>query len=114
MAYVCYSHKKIITVCGIFTLCVVQGSVSILGATLTASIPQMAYPVYAPQSHSLPVITGLKRKRSKHTEAIIHLKNYSPGIERFALICPFTEMLFNAPTNSIFMSPNAPTFHVLL
>jgi polynucleotide 5'-hydroxyl-kinase GRC3/NOL9 len=92
---------------------VVQGSISILGAKLSASSPATSYPVYAPQSHSLPVITGLKSKKTRTTESIIYLKTHRPGIHRLPEICPFAEHLFNPPGNSIAVFPKDPSFHIL-
>jgi len=93
---------------------VVEGSISILGAKLSASSSTtISYPVYAPQSHSLPIITGLKSKKAKTTESVIRLKSHRPGLQRLHEICPFAEHLFNPPANSIAVSPKDSSFHVL-
>lgn len=91
----------------------VQGSVSILGAKLPASSPATSYPVYAPHSHSLPVITGLKSKKTRTTESIIHLKTHRSGIHRLPAVCPFTERLFDPPANSVAVSSEDASFHIL-
>jgi polynucleotide 5'-hydroxyl-kinase GRC3/NOL9 len=100
-------------------LSVVKGNVSVLGTELIASIPPLSHPIYAPQSHSLPVIAGLKPRKSKtsrtskDTDAIIYLKNYSSGIEHLPEICPFTENLFKPSSGCITVAPKDPTFHIL-
>jgi polynucleotide 5'-hydroxyl-kinase GRC3/NOL9 len=91
----------------------VQGTISILGAKLTASTPAVAYPVFSPQSHSLPGITGLKSKKNRNIESVIHLGTFRPGIHGFPRVCPFTEHLFDPPANSITVSPKESSFHIL-
>lgn len=89
-----------------------QGSVSILGAKLSVSTPVIFYPVYAPLSHSLPVIEGLKSDKAKSSESVIQLRSHNSGIERLSEICPFAESL-QPPAHSITVSPKIPTFHIL-
>ena len=45
--------------------------------------------------------------------SVLHLKNYHSGIELLSEVCPFGENLFKPPINSITVSLNYPTFHIL-
>ena len=90
-----------------------KGSITILGAKIRASIPPVVYHVYAPQSQSLPTITGLISKKGKSETSTIILKSLYSGIENIPQICPFAENLFEPLPNSITISPPKTTFHVL-
>jgi polynucleotide 5'-hydroxyl-kinase GRC3/NOL9 len=105
-----------ITVCGSMLLSVAKGIILVFGTELSATTPPAFYPIYAPLSHSLPVIIALKHKKSKTSkdpEAIIYLKNYRSGIELFPEICQFTETLFKPPTTCVTIAPEDPTFHIV-
>jgi polynucleotide 5'-hydroxyl-kinase GRC3/NOL9 len=93
----------------------VQGSVSILGAKIAAANPSVYHPVYAPRSHSLPIITGLKSKKTKSQVSILYLKNYRSGISQLDGICPFAASLFDSPptTGSLVSRPKDLTFSIL-
>jgi polynucleotide 5'-hydroxyl-kinase GRC3/NOL9 len=98
-------------VSGAFTLSVLQGSVSILAARLTAPA---TYPVFAPQSHSLPIITGLKSKlEGKLLKNILRLESLRSGIDDLPLICPFSDKLFDVPARTTSISPPNGTFRIL-
>ena len=99
--------------CGSFLLSLEKGSISILGAKLTESSLQRSYPVYAPLSHPLPVITGLKSKKSKSQNSVILLKNHDSGLGLLPNICPFCDPIFKAPSSTVTYSPQNPTFHIL-
>src|SRR5436189_2671357 len=105
-----------ITVCGSMLLSVAKGTILVFGTELSAATPAASYPIYAPLSHSLPVIIALKHKRSKTSkdpETTIYLKNYRSGIELFPEICQFTQWLFKPPTTCVAIGPKDPTFHIV-
>jgi polynucleotide 5'-hydroxyl-kinase GRC3/NOL9 len=76
---------------------VVQGSVSILGAKISAAAHTVSHSVYAPISHALPSITALKSKKAKIQSSILYLKNSRSGIDCLDQICPFAASLFTTP-----------------
>ena len=102
------------TICGTFLLTVVEGTISICGAKLFGSIPPTTYPVYAPQSHSLPVIIGLKSRKKSTSQSVIYLKNHNPGISALPEMCQISDHLFNPSVYSAALYPKDPTFSVLL
>src|ERR1700722_7374984 len=79
-----------LVILGQYSISVIRGQITILGATLSAS--ETLYAVYAPSSHSLPVIRFLSSDSGK---AEIRLHQSDCGIRSLRHLSPLFARLWN-------------------
>ncbi|TAQ89875.1 hypothetical protein B7494_g1810 [Chlorociboria aeruginascens] len=101
---------------GQYEISLQKGQVTLLGSTLKAS--KITYPVYAPSSHSLPVIRCLE---TDVDGAVIRIHQSRRGLSELESLSPLFGMLWNqnsGPLNldyeSLFSRENGSTFQILL
>jgi polynucleotide 5'-hydroxyl-kinase GRC3/NOL9 len=110
-------------VCGAFSLEVIEGGVSILGAQINERVSEdrsapseSRFTVYAPRSHSLPIIRGLRNHKKKPGKSIIELvpNDGAASYSNIDYICPFAKNLFEPPDTFDAIYSHDKTFHILV
>ena len=98
--YPCLWMQRLV-VLGEYGLLVIRGQITILGATLSAS--ETVYAVYAPSSHSLPVIRFLY---SDNDKAEIRLHQSNSGLRSLRHLSPLFARLWNENSSLEPKDPN--------